>query len=772
RHVLRIHTWAALGYHIHLYSRTPFFFGDEETVMPHLTKESMRFSEQASSILRALARVVASFSNEQDQPAARRALEEAHCPQNINTALGKEEHHRMFNKAVYCMLSEAMDRKLTAEERFAVQALTSDPSLFSSDTRKHSTTLEVVSEPPEGDRQLTDKEIQAVTILQAGFKGHLAREVLNASKPGTKENLSASKTLLDMWPSVESDAEKHAGFLLCYILSHSEKAAQLYPCQQDELTRITFADYSIPLKQTANSWILVFRKVFLVPKEMLLVAKVHSPIPCLLHIIDNDTGEEVPRVFNQVAPRVYEPNKLGYTFVAEAFPSETPLVGAKWRMRLIGSREPLPEPARETSLNFSAKEFCHYYIPNAKNIICRYSVKVTADHLGTVQFQTSKSDVLIRLSILDHEKEVASHTGKGHVVIPVFRFQSNEALSCTTPSAEENPNKKASPTQGKGVKATGTPQQQGGEENTAVQTDSCSVQIQPPTETMGHKYMVQAEVLDKSWALDESQLVFVQMLKDLEKKEAKGGDKHEEAPPSSSAETPPSCDGKSAAPKSNHKGDKKKQKASSSSSGPRQDMDLTKAYWTLRVVSEQREADRIEVKKDTERMDQIKAMKLAWEIAEPGRAAKAAQSRLKYLNRVQSGESVPMDCTPFTRFQTGVPVLKDPQIEEAQRRERSEKIQEWRLQQETVLEYHKQEAVNRKELIRCQLEKYNEMQHGVHEARKKYLAAREALRSRQKEAMMEKQEEERALEAARQEDVEKTEATVAAAPPAKPAKKK
>ncbi|KAM3859903.1 androglobin-like [Diretmus argenteus] len=754
RHVLRIHTWAALGYHIHLYSRTPFFFGDEETVMPHLTKESMRFSEQASSILRALARVVASFSNEQDQPAARRALEEAHCPQNINTALGKEEHHR------------AMDRKLTAEERFAVQALTSDPSLFSSDTRKHSTTLEVVSEPPEGDRQLTDKEIQAVTILQAGFKGHLAREVLNASKPDDGDHVDDKvKLLITLKPNQFVPVNR-------YILSHSEKAAQLYPCQQDELTRITFADYSIPLKQTANSWILVFRKVFLVPKEMLLVAKVHSPIPCLLHIIDNDTGEEVPRVFNQVAPRVYEPNKLGYTFVAEAFPSETPLVGAKWRMRLIGSREPLPEPARETSLNFSAKEFCHYYIPNAKNIICRYSVKVTADHLGTVQFQTSKSDVLIRLSILDHEKEVASHTGKGHVVIPVFRFQSNEALSCTTPSAEENPNKKASPTQGKGVKATGTPQQQGGEENTAVQTDSCSVQIQPPTETMGHKYMVQAEVLDKSWALDESQLVFVQMLKDLEKKEAKGGDKHEEAPPSSSAETPPSCDGKSAAPKSNHKGDKKKQKASSSSSGPRQDMDLTKAYWTLRVVSEQREADRIEVKKDTERMDQIKAMKLAWEIAEPGRAAKAAQSRLKYLNRVQSGESVPMDCTPFTRFQTGVPVLKDPQIEEAQQRERSEKIQEWRLQEETVLEHRKQEAVNRKELIRCQLEKYNEMQHGVHEARKKYLAAREALRSRQKEAMMEKQEEERALEAARQEDVEKTEATVAAAPPAKPAKKK
>ncbi|KAJ7309265.1 hypothetical protein OS493_040304, partial [Desmophyllum pertusum] len=38
--------------------------------------------------------------------------------------------------------------------------------------------------------------------------------------------------------------------------------------------------------------------------------------------------------------------------------------------------------------------------------------------------------------------------------------------------------------------------------------------------------------------------------------------------------------------------------------------------------------EEIEVKKDTERQDEIKAMKLAWEAAEPGRAAKVGgQSR-------------------------------------------------------------------------------------------------------------------------------------------------
>ena len=40
----------------------------------------------------------------------------------------------------------------------------------------------------------------------------------------------------------------------------------------------------------------------------------------------------------------------------------------------------------------------------------------------------------------------------------------------------------------------------------------------------------------------------------------------------------------------------------------------------------------MEVKKDTERADEIRALKKAWEDAEPGRAAKAMQSRLKYLS--------------------------------------------------------------------------------------------------------------------------------------------
>lgn len=54
---------------------------------------------------------------------------------------------------------------------------------------------------------------------------------------------------------------------------------------------------------------------------------------------------------------------------------------------------------------------------------CRYVVKVYEDnHLVSLQLNTSKSDVYIKLQILDHEEELVSAVGKGHVVLSSFIF--------------------------------------------------------------------------------------------------------------------------------------------------------------------------------------------------------------------------------------------------------------------------------------------------------------------------------------------------------------
>ncbi|KAM9354978.1 androglobin-like [Pholidichthys leucotaenia] len=781
RNVFCIHTSAALGYHVHLLSEMPFIFSKEETIMSHLTKESALFTKQASVIFKALSRLVTSFSDVQEQPALRKSLVETHCPQNITSTNEKWEHHKVFSSAVYHMFCETLDRKLTADERFAVRALTADPSLLATDCKKYCP-ADADLQPPENwrDRQPTDQEVIAVTVLQAGFKGHLVREVLNASKPGTKENLRAAKIILDTWPKIEADADKHAAFLLRYIIENSERKADLYPCLEDEWNRITFADYSVPLPDTTNSWVLVFREVFLFPVEMQLVSKVYSPVPnCLLHIINNDTGEEVDMVFSKSALRVFQHNKLGYTFVAEGITSEQSHPGARFRMCLIGSKDPLPQLSRDPPSNgFSVLEFQDYYIPNDKNLICRFHVQVTANILGTIQFQTSKKNVLICLSVLDKDKEMISSTGKGHVVIPAVYFLARRESSCTAET-----NQKGSPSQN-------SPNQKEWEDGTVRRPDSSSNQQQPPMETMGHQYVVQAELLYKSWHLDEAQLAFVHTLKDLQKNELRV-DKLEDLKRSSTTGTPSRNEHKTDASKTGRKGESDKEKgkpAAVSKSGPGHELsiDLTKPNWTLRIVTDNSNREDIEVKKDTEKIDQIKAIKKAWEMLEPGRCVKASQSRLQFLNLDNTCDgavaderkdddkspiqtlndsncSCPdMDYSHLTRRQQDVTVLMDSRVEELRQKERFEKVQTYRLVRESLLEHRKEEEFNRKELMRCQQEMYEKMQAALWKRALKLFDACKEFSSHQKE-----EEEEQALEDAQPAVEETTAPTFAANQPPK-----
>ena len=55
-------------------------------------------------------------------------------------------------------------------------------------------------------------------------------------------------------------------------------------------------------------------------------------------------------------------------------------------------------------------------------------------------------------------------------------------------------------------------------------------------------------------------------------------------------------------------------------------------------------------------------------------------------------------------------MLRDAEVEELQRRERSEQIQGYRLLRDTVLEHRRREAQSRTALIQGQLEMYDGMQ--------------------------------------------------------------
>ncbi|XP_074436457.1 androglobin [Larus michahellis] len=811
RHLLLFTVSSPIGHHIHLCSVVPCVFGEEDTVMPGLEKESYRFIEQATAILKAVGNVIDNFSNKPELSKALKELELTHCPPGLRGTGMAEEHFKVFNSAFWYLIKYVLGKNAPDSCKFAFRSFTLDfkDTDVSDDDTVYSESCEKFSLSSWQNQTPTSEEAAAALKLQAIWRGTYVRKVLNSRKPGTKENTRVRETLQKLWTVIELNFEQCAVMLLREMFKRNCKSIEKFPCYEDERCKMSFADYAVTYAdQPPNVWFVVFREIFLVPEDMLIVPKVYTTIPsCRLHVVDNDTLEEMPYVFFKVAPRVYPKNKKGYTFMAEACTGDQPVAAGRWRLRLIGSHSPLPFLAREAVNNvYSAKEIKEYYIPNDKHVMFRYSVKVTASHIATVQAQTSKSDVFIKLQVLDNEEEIVSVTGKGHAVIPAFNFLSNETLLSSHSSKSQiiqSSTKKESETGGSKKKGhvssskdTKTSIKPGRvREDPPILEDESSL-LENFQNNDSHKYVIQALVLYNSWPLTESQSLFIQSLKEMEKNEIKvHGEKHEEHSfplmvnyfeGQKSASIPK----RTKKPKASEKTEKEKshkEKGSLSSLAYRpesQQAASNKPYWTLRLVSEQREADILEVKKDTQRADEIKAMKQAWESAEPGRAIKAFQERMRFINKYavrDSEETVagtetgsltsssgerdylaigkkasqttidsslqmqqkkwePIDLSPYMRKTMSESVLRNESVIEQQEMCKVEKINRFRELRELALEQREKEQNARALLKHNILEMYENLQASLDETRSRVYSIREAYRSKLLEEERRKQE--------------------------------
>ncbi|XP_058163591.1 androglobin isoform X3 [Dasypus novemcinctus] len=669
RHMLIFTVHAPIGHAIHICSMVSFVVGDEDVVLPCFEPESYRFTEQATIILKAVGNMIANFRSRGKLTTAMEDLQMAHYPTPLGNKELTAQHFRVFHISLWRVLKKIQAVKSPSNLKFAFRALVLDLELLdaSLDEASLAEWVDVKYSAPVSEQQYSPEEVAAAMKIQAMWRGAYVRLLMKARIPETKENTSVADTLQKLWTALEPNMEQYALSLLRLMFKSKCKSMEYYPCYQDEDTRIVFADYTVTYPdQPPNSWFIVFRETFLVPQDMILVPKVYTSLPiCQLHVVNNDTLEQVPKVFHKVVPYLYTKNKKGYTFVAEALTGDAYVSGSRWKLRLLGPFNPLPCLSREIPCNtFAIKEIRDYYIPNDKKVLLRYSVKSALPHPVTVHVRTSRADVFIKLQILESEETIASTTGKGQALIPAFSFLGNEKTLSSQSSKQilstHAASKKEQEIYVKKKSAPGSQKSYRGRPGSAVvdpgqpileeeTTSAANIEENVSTPQQVYKYIIQCLVLYNSWPLTESQLTFVQALKDLEKIDIKAhSEKHEELMTSGSPDSHTVSEGQksSGTSKTTKKGKEKsseKEKTAREKQTPRfepqtsvvhpQQDDPNKPYWVLRLVTEYNEGDSLEVKKDTERADEIRAMKQAWEMAEPGRAVKAAQARVQYLSR-------------------------------------------------------------------------------------------------------------------------------------------
>ncbi|XP_059842346.1 androglobin isoform X2 [Hypanus sabinus] len=810
RHVLRFTATAPLGYNINFSSTVPFTFGDEDLVLSHLGKESRRFTQQAVIIMKAIEKLLSSFSDEHKFHKASMELEFAHFPVQFHNRKMAAKQIEAFNDAFYVTLQHSMSASLSLVEEIAFRALLLD---FSSKEMLRKRKSNAVPEKWQ-NRTPTNEEEKAVIKLQAWWRSKSVQFIFKARSIGTEENEYIQDILDQFRFLLESNTEENGLYLLRYLVDNNPDLAKFYPFYEDESSRTVYADYTTSYSEhPPNFWFVLFREVFHMPEEMLLVPKVYTTLPAsVLHVINNDTGEEIPRVFQKAAPYVYTKNKSGYTFVAEAHSGGFPLPAGKWKMRLIASNQPLPTLLNEAvNSNFTMKEIKSYYIPNDKDLIFRFQINVNATHITTVHVQTSKPDVYIKLQILDQEKEVAKATGKGQAVIPAFMFYQSVRHSAVQKSSGKLPDtlavhggpKKSASTSskiGKGSLKSGSDQKSSSLKDERSFSPTALIEEMPAIPEVNHKYIIQALVLHESWPLNESDLIFAESQKDVNCSEIT---EKNISPGSSETDEPKHTPTSRHTKKGKEKGDKSdKDKGKDKGTPlktdiPVRQLNLTKPHFTFHYIVDYGESDSVDIKKDTNRQDEIHAMKRAWEAAEPGRAFKALQLRLHVLNNnatnvtlqsigekqeeiinedgsemnsqaaelkgipstvipqdVQETQSSaadrnsqvaddiikPMKWTQYIRSTLPEPILQNEKIIEEQEKIKTEEIHNFRQKRKIVFEQRERERQTRRQLKAKQLQMYEDLQAALDEARQDIFQQRETYRNKLIEEEMKQRE--------------------------------
>ncbi|KAJ8315589.1 hypothetical protein KUTeg_007739 [Tegillarca granosa] len=242
RHVLRFMMSGPLGHHVHLCSSVQFVFGDEETVMQHLTKESCRFVDNATQVMNSIGKCINAFNDTEGFKQAWDELVSYHCPYRNDKLMSKQHHFQVFNEALYNTLTKSLKDIINLETVYAWRVFNYDtttknilglssgsrpatgttsqrgsakqpPAKGDKDKDKNKREAEKV-ENPWANREPTNEELVSAVKLQKSWRGYWVRKIKAARTPGTEENLKVMEILQKCWTILEANAESNGLFLL------------------------------------------------------------------------------------------------------------------------------------------------------------------------------------------------------------------------------------------------------------------------------------------------------------------------------------------------------------------------------------------------------------------------------------------------------------------------------------------------------------------------------------------------------------------------------
>ncbi|XP_076670806.1 androglobin [Andrena cerasifolii] len=640
RHLLRVYCRSESRCFTTISSDTIFHLGGRRWMYQLMSTESVTIDYMVKHISNAASRAYQSFGT-QSYPEAVKAYYESYmpCVQTINNKskiFYNQIHDYIIDEKVL-LIRNIVPASQVPDILRALRIFFFDPTIGMErlDTigmilralREYSVSSGLAEKHPVSEHLFNENSFArnyAATVIQSFFKMLMIRKYKTIHDPSHKEHQQVLSNLLKVAELFNyNKRESLVNQLLRNMLRQHARLYDMYPCSKDFQYTLQTQELTGTLANVKpNQWLPIARLVVNARATEIVNAGIDLFVDLPKHslrVFNNESGQEVLRVVNNVVPTRYQHADVGYTAFGYGWSEDQVFKELAWTMNIITVKgQPLfyrlddevPISATTVLPALVTEELTNKYIPNKNKYVSKWIIRVVKPSVVSLRLCTSYDQVKIRFRVTDEEGNVLCQVkGTSVVILPAvyLRFQRQASLARIGVNGDSSNLSGGVITVNSGELLNGDGSGEGPDVATDVDGGKKS------EESMNHRiYYAEAFVLDDSWPLTMSEWAAVTDIR---------------IKPSGSIVKTKSF--------ASAVGRLSKPELLKSKKGSKQSVDSHQAleppYWILQVVTDS--GSGVEVSEDKSKEKEIAQMKEAWAKENPDSLERGKELRQAFLNK-------------------------------------------------------------------------------------------------------------------------------------------
>lgn len=446
RHILQIYCHSDSNCYVSISSDTIFHVGDRRKMYQLMCTESEMVDKMAKHISNSISNAFQSFGTERYSKALK-FYYGSYLPFSLEKKKRKkifyQKVHEYFIKELVNSLTKIITENDLPNVLRALRVFFLNHKIGMQCYDEISVILRTLryrsihgEDPPLESRfNFVSRKDEAASIIQSFFKMIILKKYMKMHKPQHEKHNEILQNLLKITELFNyNKQESLANNILRNIVKYHDKFYDIFYCSKDFEYILQSVEFKGTLTNVKpNQWFPIIRIIINPRVGEVVLANINLFINLPrydVRVFDNLLDKEILKVVNNVVPTRYEHTKLGYTLFCYGWTdSDTNQTKElPWTLNII-TMKGQPEfqfLINETSYTMITpptliiEELCNTYIPNSRNFISKWTIRVMQSSIMSFRLRVSYSNAKIRLRVKDeHGNLISRNRGFAVVILPV-----------------------------------------------------------------------------------------------------------------------------------------------------------------------------------------------------------------------------------------------------------------------------------------------------------------------------------------------------------------